>query len=142
MTVTASFNETSIAGQTSINNLTSISTGDNDIQTSKSEFLTTKPIIRTNPTGFDKSTATVKTKPDGNARNFIFMNCISLFNLKFATCMKPKILQMYFRRWPKWELWEPSESIWICYKKPGGRLYNDVVYRIIISFHDINESHD
>ena len=87
--VTASFNETSIAGQTSDNKLISISTKGNDTETTKSKFLTTNPNVGTTPTGFDQPTTTVKTKPDGNVRNFIFINCISLnFKLKFIPCMK------------------------------------------------------
>ena len=54
MTVTASFKETSIAGQTSKN-----------IETTKPTFLTTKP------TEFVKPTTSIKTDPDGNIHNFI-----------------------------------------------------------------------
>ena len=48
---------------------------------------------------------------------------------------------MYFRRRLKCER-KPSESIWICSEKPGGRSYNDAVDRIIISIHEINKSLD
>ena len=66
MTVTASFKETSIAGQTSKNKETSIAgQTSKNIETTKPTFLTTKP------TEFVKPTTSIKTDPDGNIHNFI-----------------------------------------------------------------------
>ena len=78
MTETNSFNETSIAGQTSINKLTSMSTGGKDIETTKPRILTTRPTTRTKPTEFKKPTTSIKPNQDGNVHDFIFIDYISL----------------------------------------------------------------